>query len=152
MFSVCGRLGWLAGYLLLSVACGLLLRYGRSAGAAALAVCIVVQGVWDSGTLLEKAETYHGDALYQNNTTLKDDAWQTIAQDEHFRHLSFASYDIGTPDYWPLVSYAVDNGWTVNCFYLAHIQYDLMLRTVQGELNDLSADTLYVFLEGDALN
>ena len=152
MFSVCGRLGWLAGYLLLSVACGLLLRYGRVAGVAALALCIVVQGVWDSGTLLEKAATYHGDTLYQNNTTLKDDAWQTIAQDGHFQHLSFASYDIGTPDYWPLVSYAVDNGWTVNCFYLAHIQYDLMLRTVQGELNDLSADTLYVFLEGDALN
>lgn len=152
MFSVCGRLGWVAGYLLLSVACGLLLRYGHRIGVAALAVCIVVQAGWISGSLMEKAEEFHQDPLYQNTTILKDNAWQTIAQDQHFQHLAFASYDIETPAYWPLVSYAADNGWTVNCFYLAHIQYDLMLRTVQGELNNLSADTLYVFLEGDALN
>lgn len=151
-FACCGRIGWMVGYLLVSVACGLLLRAGRRAGLAALAVCIVVQGGWRGDYLLTKAEHFHDDALYEQETVLQDDAWQVIAEDGRFRHMAFASYDIGTQDYWQLVSYAADNGWTLNCFYLAHIQYDLMVRTVQGELNELSPDTLYIFREGDELN
>lgn len=151
-FAICGRIAWLTGYLLVAVACGLLLRYGQRLGVAAVALCIVVQGVWNGNFLLQKAERFHDDALYQQQTTLQDDAWQTIARDGRFRHLAFASFDIGTQNYWPLVSYAVDNGWTVNCFYLAHVRYDLMARTVQGELDNLSPDTLYVFQEGDELN
>lgn len=66
--------------------------------------------------------------------------------------MAFASYDIDSPQFWSLAYYANQNDWTVNCFYLAHIQYDLMESTLQGELNDLSPDTLYVFWGKDELN
>lgn len=151
-FACCARIAWLTGYLMVAVACGLLLRYGRRAGVAGLVVCIVVQAAWNSDFLLEKMENFREDTLYQSRNALQDDAWQTIAREGNFRHMAFASYDMGTPDYWQLIGYAAENHWTINCFYLAHVQYDLMVRTVQGELNTLSPDTLYIFREGDELN
>lgn len=151
-FSCCARIAWLTGYLLVAVACGLLLRYGRRAGIAGLMVCIVVQAAWNSNSLLKRMKDFREDTLYQEQNALQDDAWQIIAREGNFRHMAFASYDMDTKDYWQTIHYAAENGWTINCFYLAHVQYDLMVRTVQGELNTLSPDTLYIFREGDELN
>lgn len=151
-FSCCARIAWLTGYLLVAVACGLLLRYGRRAGIAGLVVCIVVQAAWNSDSLLKRMKDFREDTLYQEQDALQDDTWQIIAREGNFLHMAFASYDMDTKDYWQTIHYAAENGWTINCFYLAHVQYDLMVRTVQGELNTLSPDTLYIFREGDELN
>ena len=63
-FACCGRLAWLAGYLLLAVAGGLLLRFGRGAGLAGLILCIAVQGGWRAGALADRYRTFHTDSLY----------------------------------------------------------------------------------------
>ena len=152
MFRVCGRIGWVAGYLIAALACGLLLRWGGSLGVAALAVSIVVQGVWQTSHLQQLYEKFHNDQLYVYQSELQDDAWNEIAESGRFAHLAFGSYIVDTPEYWSLISYAVQNSWTTNCFYLAHMQVDLMQRTLEGDLNSLSEDTLYVFFEQSELN
>ncbi len=150
-FACCGRLAWLAGYLLLAVAGGLLLRFGRGAGLAGLIVCIAVQGGWRAGALADRYRTFHTDSLYAWASPLEDDAWQMLAESGRFDHLMFASYDIDAPGYWALADYAARNGWSVNGFYLAHLQGELLQRTIQGELNTLETDALYVFLDGNQL-
>lgn len=150
-FACCGRLAWLAGYLLLAVAGGLLLRFGRGAGLAGLIVCIAVQGGWRAGALADRYRTFHTDSLYAWASPLEDDAWQMLAERGRFDHLMFASYDIDAPGYWALADYAARNGWSVNGFYLAHLQGELLQRTIQGELNTLETDALYVFLDGNQL-
>ena len=150
-FACCGRLAWLAGYLLLAVAGGLLLRFGRGAGLAGLIVCIAVQGGWRAGALADRYRTFHTDSLYVWASPLEDDAWQMLAESGRFDHLMFASYDIDAPGYWALADYAARNGWSVNGFYLAHLQGELLQRTIQGELNTLETDALYVFLDGNQL-
>ena len=150
-FACCGRLAWLAGYLLLAVAGGLLLRFGRGAGLAGLILCIAVQGGWRVGALADRYRTFHTDSLYAWASPLEDDAWQMLAESGRFDHLMFASYDIDAPGYWALADYAARNGWSVNGFYLAHLQGELLQRTIQGELNTLETDALYVFLDGNQL-
>lgn len=150
-FACCGRLAWLAGYLLLAVAGGLLLRFGRGAGLAGLILCIAVQGGWRAGALADRYRTFHTDSLYAWASPLEDDAWQMLAESGRFDHLMFASYDIDAPGYWELADYAARNGWSVNGFYLAHLQGELLQRTIQGELNTLETDALYVFLDGNQL-
>lgn len=150
-FACCGRLAWLAGYLLLTVAGGLLLRFGRGAGLAGLILCIAVQGGWRAGALADRYRTFHTDSLYAWASPLEDDAWQMLAESGRFDHLMFASYDIDAPGYWALADYAARNGWSVNGFYLAHLQGELLQRTIQGELNTLETDALYVFLDGNQL-
>lgn len=150
-FACCGRLAWLAGYLLLAVAGGLLLRFGRGAGLAGLILCIAVQGGWRAGALADRYRTFHTDSLYAWASPLEDDAWQMLAESGRFDHLMFASYDIDAPGYWALADYAARNGWSVNGFYLAHLQGELLQRTIQGELNTLETDALYVFLDGNQL-
>lgn len=150
-FACCGRLAWLAGYLLLAVAGGLLLRFGRGAGLAGLIVCIAVQGGWRAGALADRYRTFHTDSLYAWASPLEDDAWQMLVERGRFDHLMFASYDIDAPGYWALADYAARNGWSVNGFYLAHLQGELLQRTIQGELNTLETDALYVFLDGNQL-
>lgn len=152
MFSVCARLAWMPGYLMLSLACGALLRYWRAAGLAILAVCIVVQGIWRADALTERYERFHSDTLYSDHSPLQDDAWDQIAQSGNYTHLAFASYEVDNPGFWPLVNFAAKNQWTVNCFYLAHMQYDVLESTLMGQLDNVSADTLYVFLGKDELN
>ncbi|HJD20696.1 MAG TPA: hypothetical protein H9915_02640 [Candidatus Gemmiger faecigallinarum] len=150
-FANCGRLAWLAGYLLLVVASGLLLRFGRTVGLAGLVACIVVQVGWRAEFLTDKSAAFRDDTLYRSETPLQSEAWQQLADSGQFSHLMFASYDIDAPEYWPLVAWAAENGWTVNGFYLAHLQGDLLQRTIQGELNELESDALYVFLDGSQL-
>ena len=150
-FACCGRLAWLAGYLLLVLGSGMLLRFGRTAGLAALVVCVAVQAGWRADALLDRYRIFHDDALYHYETPLQDSGWQTIAGSGQFSHLMFASHDIDDPDYWPLVVYAQQNGWTVNSFYLAHLQSDLLQRTIQGELSTPQPDALYVFPDGNQL-
>lgn len=152
MFHVCGRLGWLAGYLLVALACGILLRWGGRFSVAALVVCVLLQGVWESNQLESKYLQYHNEQQYVYSSSLQDDAWDVIAQSGQFEHMAFASYIVDVPEYWSLANYAAQNHWTVNCFYLAHIQYDLMEVTLEGDLSTLSPDTLYVFLERSELN
>lgn len=152
MFRVCGRIGWVAGYLIAALACGLLLRWGGKFGVVALAISIVVQGGWQTSHLQQLYEKFHSDQLYVYQSELQDDAWNEIAESGRFAHLAFGSYIVDTPEYWSLISYAVQNSWTTNCFYLAHMQVDLMQRTLDGDLNSLSEDTLYVFLEQGELN
>ena len=150
-FACCGRIGWTAGYLLLVCACGLLLRAWRGAGLAALAVCIAVQGAWRGGALMDTWQKFHTDSFYSCDTPLRSDAWQAIAASGRYDHLMFASHDIDAPGYWALVNYAAQNDMSVNSFYLAHMDGELLQRTIQGELNTLEADALYVFLEGNQL-
>lgn len=152
MFHVCGRIGWLVGYLLLSLACGLLLRWSGRIGVVSLAVCILVQGGWKSSDLKGLYQEFHNPKQYEFVSEIKDEAWDVIAQSGQFQHMAFATYIVDIPEYWSLVNYAAQNHWTVNCFYLAHIQEDLMENTLRGDLNTLSSDTLYVFLEGGEMN
>ena len=154
MFSSCARLAWVAGLLLAVAACGLVLRFWQKGVVPALmlAVCAVVQGWGQRGELFNRWTDYHYYGFrYENKTLLTDPAWENIAASGKYSHLAFASFDFEHDEFWDLVDFAADHGWTSNSFYMAHMDGNLAAVTLPGELNDLAADTLYAFIDEDEL-
>ena len=154
MFSSSARLAWLAGMLLAVTACGLVLRFWEKGAVPALmlAVCAVAQGWGQRGELFNRWTDYHYyDFRYENKSLLTDPAWEDIAASGKYSHLAFATFDFEHDEFWDLVDFAADHGWTSNSFYMAHMDGNLAAVTLPGELNELSADTLYVFIDEDEL-
>lgn len=154
MFSSCARLAWVAGLLLAVAACGLVLRFWQKGVVPALmlAVCAVTQGWGQRGELFNRWTDYHYYGFrYENKTLLTDPAWENIAASGKYSHLAFASFDFEHDEFWDLVDFAADHGWTSNSFYMAHMDGNLAAVTLPGELNELSADTLYAFVDEDEL-
>lgn len=154
MFSSCARLAWLAGMLLAVTACGLVLRFWEKGAVPALllAVCAVAQGWGQRGELFNRWTDYHYyDFRYENKSLLTDPAWDDIAASGKYSHLAFATFDFEHNEFWDLVDFAADHGWTSNSFYMAHMDGNLAAVTLPGGLNELSADTLYAFIDEDEL-
>lgn len=154
MFSSCARLAWLAGMLLAVVGCGLVLRFWDNGVAPALmlAVCAVAQGCGQRSELFNRWTDYHYYGFrYENKTLLTDPVWEQIAASGKYSHLAFATFDFEHDEFWDLVDFAADHGWTSNSFYMAHMDGNLAAVTLPGELNELSADTLYAFIDEDEL-
>lgn len=152
MFSSCARLAWLDGMLLILLACGLLLRlWGGRAAAALLAACTLAQAYGMREELGNRYTKYHAAATYAGSTALQDPAWEELADGGRFRHLAFASFDFEHEEFWDLAAFAADHGWTSNSFYMGHMDGNLAAVTLAGEMNGLSADTLYVFVDEDEL-
>ena len=151
MFSSCARLAWLAGMLLAAAGCGLILRFWDSCAAVAvLAVCAGLQG-YGLRDLYAADAKYRSAEYYTNQTQLTDPAWEQIAASGRYSHLAFASFDFEHDVFWDLVDFAADHGWTSNSYYMAHMDGNLAAVTLPGELNELSADTLYAFIDEDEL-
>lgn len=152
MFSSCARLAWLAGMVLALAACGVVLRvWGDRAAALLLTVCALVQA-WSMGDeLVKRFGEYHDPARYADQTLLTDPAWEQLAADGRFTHLAFASFDFEHDEFWDLAAFAADHGWTSNSFYMGHMDGNLAAVTLAGEMNELSSDTLYVFVDEDQL-
>lgn len=152
MFSSCARLAWLAGMLLALLACAAVLRcWNGRVAVVALAVCVGVQAYGMREELTKRFATYHSAETYANQSVLTDPAWETLAQSGRFSHLAFASFDFEHEEFWDLAAFAAENGWTSNSFYMGHMDGNLAAVTLAGEMNTLSADTLYVFLDEDEL-
>lgn len=154
MFSSCARLAWLAGMLLAVTACGLVLRFWEKGAVPALmlAVCAVAQGWGQRGELFNRWTDYHYyDFRYENKSLLTDPVWEQVAASGRYSHLAFATFDFEHNEFWDLVDFAADHGWTSNSFYMAHMDGNLAAVTLPGELNELSADTLYAFIDEDEL-
>ena len=152
MFSSCTRLAWLAGMLLAVTACGLVLRYLQGAAAAVLlALCAAAQGFGQRAELAKRFAAYHDAAYYENTTQLTDPAWEQLAASGQFTHLAFASFDFEHDEFWDLAAFAADHGWTSNSFYMGHMDGNLAAVTLAGEMNALAPDTLYAFVDEDAL-
>ena len=152
MFSSCARLAWLAGMLLAVAACGLVLRFWQGAAAAVLlALCAAAQGFGQRAELAKRFAAYHDAAYYENTTQLTDPAWEQLAASGQFTHLAFASFDFEHDEFWDLAAFAADHGWTSNSFYMGHMDGNLAAVTLAGKMNALAPDTLYAFVDEDAL-
>lgn len=152
MFSSCARLAWLAGMLLALLACGAVLRLcGGRVAAVLLAVCALVQAYGQRDELAKRFAQYHDPETYADQSLLTDPAWEELAQSGQFRHLAFVSFDFEHDEFWDLAAFAADHGWTSNSFYMGHMDGNLAAVTLAGEMNSLSADTLYVFVDEDEL-
>ena len=151
MFSSCARLAWLAGMLLAVAACGLVLRFWQGTAAVLLALCAAAQGFGQRAELAKRFAAYHDAAYYENTTQLTDPAWEQLAASGQFTHLAFASFDFEHDEFWDLAAFAADHGWTSNSFYMGHMDGNLAAVTLAGEMNALAPDTLYAFVDEDAL-
>lgn len=152
MFSSCARLAWLAGMLLAVAACGLVLRFWQGAAAAVLlALCAAAQGFGQRAELAKRFAAYHDATYYESTTQLTDTAWEQLAASGQFTHLAFASFDFEHDEFWDLAAFAADHGWTSNSFYMGHMDGNLAAVTLAGEMNALAPDTLYAFVDEDAL-
>lgn len=152
MFSSCARLAWLAGLLLTLLAGGVVLRlWNGRAAVILLAVCALLQGYGQREELANRFTRYHDAETYANQTLLTDPAWEALAEQGQFSHLAFVSFDFEHDEFWDLAAFAADHGWTSNSFYMGHMDGNLAAVTLAGEMNTLSADTLYVFIDEDEL-
>ena len=134
------------------LACVLLLRlWGGRAAAALLAACTLAQAYGMREELGNRYTKYHAAATYAGSTALQDPVWEELADGGRFRHLAFASFDFEHEEFWDLAAFAADHGWTSNSFYMGHMDGNLAAVTLAGEMNGLSADTLYVFVDEDEL-
>lgn len=152
MFSSCARLAWLDGMLLALLAGGILLRVWQGRAAVVLlAACALLQGFGLRTELSSRFTRYHDTTQYTDQTLLTDPAWENLAASGRFRHLAFVSFDFEHDEFWDLAAFAADHGWTSNSFYLGHMDGNLAAVTLAGEMNTLSADTLYAFIDEDEL-
>lgn len=153
MFSSCARLAWLLGMLLIAVAAGVLLRAaGPRLGPVLLALCLVVQagGAWSS--LAATAAGYRSADRYTWTSPLTDPGWQAVADSGKIQHLAFASLDASSPTFWGCAVLAAENDWTLNSFYLAHMDTVTAADSIPAQLSDPQPATLYVFSsKGDEL-
>lgn len=153
MFSSCARLAWLAGLLLTLLAGGVVLRLWSGRGAVVLlAVCALLQGYGQRDELVSRFTRYHDADTYADQTILTDPAWETLAASGRFSHLAFVSFDFEHDEFWDLAAFAADHGWTSNSFYMGHMDGNLAAMTLAGEMNTLSPDTLYAFIDEDELS
>ena len=88
---------------------------------------------------------------YHYATSLQDSSWNDLAQCGKIEHISFASFNVDTPAFWDFALLAADNDWTVNSFYLAHMNRRTASLTLLSELDALKPQTLYVFLGIDEI-
>lgn len=152
MFSSCARLAWLAGLLLALLACGVVLRlWNGRAAVILLAAGALLQGYGQREELANRFSRYHDAETYTNQTILTDPAWETLGEQGQFSHLAFVSFDFEHDEFWDLAAFAADHGWTSNSFYMGHMDGNLAAVTLAGEMNTLSPDTLYVFIDEDEL-
>ena len=124
---------------------------GTTAAAVLLAVCAAAQGFGLRTELTKRYTTYHDAAYYEDTTQLTDPAWEQLAASGQFSRLAFASFDFEHDDFWDLVAFAADHGWTSNSFYMGHMDGNLAAVTLAGEMNTLAPDTLYAFIDEDEL-
>ena len=152
MFSSCARITWLAGYLLVAVACGVLLRLDNlRVSAAALAVCVACQaaGQWD---LLSTVQAWMRPRVSMERQEPEPE-WNDIAALGTIQHLAFVSpADLGSDAFWEASRAASKYHWTLNTFYVAHVDGNLLNETIKGTLDSgLEPDTLYLFQKSDML-
>lgn len=153
MFSSCARLAWLLGMLLIAVAAGVVVRAcGSRLGLVLLALCLAVQAGGQWSALTATAADYRSDSRYTWTFPLTDPGWEAVAQSGKIRHLAFASLDTSSDVYRGCAALAAENGWTMNSFYLAHMDTATAADSIPAQLNDPQPATLYVFSsKGDEL-
>lgn len=146
MFSSCARLSWLLGMLLIAASAGVLLRLLRPRFALVLlALCLGVQAVSQGSDLASLATNYRQGDRFVHTSTLTDAGWQTIADSGKIQHLAFASLDIESGTFWDCAELAAENHWTLNSFYLAHMDKSTATFSILDQLNTPQPGTLYVF-------
>ena len=153
MFSSCARLAWLLGILLIVLAAGILMRVcGPRAALAVLGICLAVQAAGQWSSLTATAADYRSEERYTYTSSLTDPGWQAVADSGRIRHLAFASLDSGSSTFWGCAVLAAENDWTLNSFYLAHMDTVTAADSIPAQLNDPQPATLYVFSSrGDEL-
>ena len=153
MFSSCARLSWLLGILLIAAAAAALLRILPTRIALVLlALCMGVQAATQGGALASLAADYRSDTSYEHSDDFSDPGWQVIADSGLIQHLAFASFDIESDTFWGCAELAAENHWTLNCFYLAHMDSSTAAISILGQLDAPQPGTLYVFSStGDEL-
>ena len=134
----------------------LLLRlWGGRAAAALLAACALAQGLRPCGRnwatairpLPCRRETYA-----ESRRPCTDPAWEdTGGLPAGSAIWPSPAFDFEHDEFWDLAAFAADHGWTSNSFYMGHMDGNLAAVTLAGEMNALSADTLYVFVDEDEL-
>ena len=125
--------------------------WNGAAAAVLLAVCAAAQGFGLRTELTKRYTTYHDAAYYEDTTQLTDPAWEQLAASGQFSRLAFASFDFEHDDFWDLVAFAADHGWTSNSFYMGHMDGNLAAVTLAGEMVHPPPDTLYAFIDEDEL-
>lgn len=153
MFSSCARLVWVLSLLLLVVSAAVVLRvWGPRIALGALVLCVAVQTAEQWPALSATAAAYRSEARYTYTSSLTDDGWQAIADSGKIRHLAFASLDNESWTFWDCAVLAAENHWTLNCFYLAHMDIATATMSIPGQMDELQPSTLYVFSDrGDEL-
>lgn len=153
MFSSCARLAWLLGILLIVVAAGVLLRVcGSRLAPVLLALCLAVQAGSQWSALADTAATYRSEERYTYTSPLTDPGWQAVADSGKIQHLAFASLDTSSSTFWGCAVLAAENDWTLNSFYLAHMDTATAADSIPAQLSAPQPATLYVFSsKGDEL-
>lgn len=152
LFRECGRLGWTAGYLMVILAFGLLLRLLRPKQAVCLlAACLAVQTVDRLPSLEPLPDFWKEDALYADEHRLSDPGWQTLSEQDALQHMQFVTKNWEGTHFYDICNFAAEQNWTINTFYLPHTDGGLMEATIAGEMNELRSDTVYVFLDLEKL-
>lgn len=152
MFASCARLAWVAEYLLLALLCACVFRFCTlKLAMLILALCAAVQAGWQADRLIGIHNRYRDENTYHYATSLQDSSWNDLAQCGKIEHISFASFNVDTSAFWDFALLAADNDWTVNSFYLAHMNRRTASLTLLSELDALKPQTLYVFLGIDEI-
>lgn len=145
IFRYTGRCGWVLFYTLSLCFCVMLHKVstGRTA-AAALILCVLVQGYDLRGNLREIHEKYDRAVTYE---TVYDnefaDFWDPVGDNGRIRHIVFASPVSGV-DLYAMADWAFRHDKTINTFYFAR-DYDGFEDNLEEALAHPNEAELFLF-------
>ena len=152
VFRASGRLIWPAVYLLVVWAVAGDSRYiKREVKIITLAVCLLLQVYDMKDVIIQKRSMFQ--TKIENNSLLKDNEWNALAQKDGIKHIIFMSDFV--PDQKLLFSfadYATDFGITINDFYFARPIKEKTGNSKLEKALDPAEDTVFVYYRQESQN
>lgn len=151
-FRASGRLIWPAVYLLVLWAIVGDSRYmKKEVKIITLAVCLLLQVYDMKDVLIQKRSIYQ--TKIENNSRIKDNAWQELAENDGIKHIIFMSEFV--PDQKLLFSfadYATNYGMTINDFYFARPMKEKVEAARMESVLDPAEDAIFVYYRQESQN
>ena len=148
VFRASGRFAWVLFYPLYFVV--LIFTLGKIPAkwnvllSAVVVVCSLAQ-ILDFHTHLETIHNHYAEKA-ELDTEFQNDLWLSIAEDSEISHMILTSaYNANPFPAYEIAEYASEQHMTLNRFVLARGNNDIIEKSLQESLTNLSEDSLYVF-------
>lgn len=148
VFRATGRIAWNAMYLTMLCGCIMVCRFLDWRRAVVVFACAFSLQVFDVYNVLKGINVRFDQRVEYESGLNNDPAWRTIAEEEEIEHVVWYDdyyYNIPDSPIFSIAEWALDNGKTVNDFYISRKNRDVIIENTEKALNELNESNAYIF-------